>query len=92
MIVITLQVIVAVGGEDDKVVLRSVECYCTKTRTWKTLNCLPFAVRYITLICIIKSNSREFLYNCTHAHTHTYFEIYFCFNLMVYVTDKQIIL
>lgn len=40
----TVEVIVAVGGEDDKVVLRSVECYCTKTRIWRTLNCLPFAV------------------------------------------------
>ncbi|RZF40576.1 hypothetical protein LSTR_LSTR013290 [Laodelphax striatellus] len=41
----TVEVIVAVGGEDDKVVLRSVECYCTKTSTWKPIACLPFAVR-----------------------------------------------
>ncbi|XP_075225417.1 kelch-like protein 24 isoform X2 [Lycorma delicatula] len=40
----TIEVIVAVGGEDDKVVLRSVEYYCTKTNTWRTLACLPFAV------------------------------------------------
>ncbi|XP_039285500.1 kelch-like protein 3 [Nilaparvata lugens] len=40
----TIEVIVAVGGEDDKVVLRSVECYCTKTNTWKPIACLPFAV------------------------------------------------
>ncbi|XP_063244711.1 uncharacterized protein LOC134545858 isoform X3 [Bacillus rossius redtenbacheri] len=40
----TIQVIVAVGGEDDKVVLRSVECYDTVSRTWRALACLPFAV------------------------------------------------
>ena len=39
-----LQVIVSVGGEDDKVVLRSVEYWDPSTRIWKTLNCLPFAV------------------------------------------------
>nr|CAD7196741.1 unnamed protein product [Timema douglasi] len=40
----TVQVIVAVGGEDDKVVLRSVECYDPVSRQWRTLACLPFAV------------------------------------------------
>lgn len=40
----TVQVIVAVGGEDDKVVLRSVECYNPATHEWRTLACLPFAV------------------------------------------------
>ncbi|XP_054287348.1 kelch-like protein 12 [Macrosteles quadrilineatus] len=40
----TIEVIVAVGGEDEKVVLRSVECYCVKTRTWRSMACLPFAV------------------------------------------------
>lgn len=40
----TVQVIVSVGGEDDKVVLRSVEYWDPSTRAWKTLNCLPFAV------------------------------------------------
>ncbi|KAK7792616.1 hypothetical protein R5R35_009149 [Gryllus longicercus] len=40
----TVTVIVAVGGEDDKVVLRSVECYDPITRHWRTLACLPFAV------------------------------------------------
>jgi hypothetical protein len=38
------QVIVAVGGEDDKVVLRSVECFNPATLTWKTLACLPYAI------------------------------------------------
>lgn len=38
------QVIVAVGGEDDKVVMRSVEFWSPCTETWKTLACLPFAV------------------------------------------------
>lgn len=41
-----MQVIVAVGGEDDKVVLRSVECYDPVSHQWHTLASLPFAVRY----------------------------------------------
>ena len=40
----TMEVIIAVGGEDDKVVLRSVESFDPVTHHWKTLNCLPFAV------------------------------------------------
>ena len=36
--------IVAVGGEDDKVVMRSVEFWDTVSGAWKTLACLPFAV------------------------------------------------
>jgi len=40
----TVQVVVSVGGEDDKVVLRSVEYWDPGTKIWKTLNCLPFAV------------------------------------------------
>ena len=42
----TAQVIVSVGGEDDKVVLRSVEYWDPCTNIWKQLACLPFAVRY----------------------------------------------
>ncbi|KAL1129253.1 hypothetical protein AAG570_013782 [Ranatra chinensis] len=38
------EVIVTVGGEDDKVVLRAVECYCPVTMTWKSLAPLPFAI------------------------------------------------
>lgn len=38
------EVIVAVGGEDDKVVLRSVETFDPNTLTWKPLACLPFAI------------------------------------------------
>ena len=34
----------AVGGEDDKVVLRSVEGFDPQNFSWKTLACLPFAV------------------------------------------------
>jgi hypothetical protein len=37
-------VIVTVGGEDDKVVLRSVESFDPLTSQWKSLACLPFAV------------------------------------------------
>ena len=36
--------IIAVGGEDDKVVLRSVESFDPQTHHWRTLACLPFAV------------------------------------------------
>lgn len=41
------QSIVCVGGEDDKVVLRSVESWDPVHDAWKQLSCLPFAVRYI---------------------------------------------
>jgi N-acetylneuraminic acid mutarotase len=37
-------VVVAVGGEDDKVVMRSVEFWDPVNDIWKTLACLPFAV------------------------------------------------
>ncbi|KAG9333662.1 hypothetical protein JZ751_010731 [Albula glossodonta] len=40
----TADVIVTVGGEDDKVVLRSVESFDPVTSQWKSLACLPFAV------------------------------------------------
>ena len=39
-----IEVIIAVGGEDDKVVLRSVESFDPTTHHWRTLACLPFAV------------------------------------------------
>ncbi|GFQ65929.1 kelch-like protein 24 [Trichonephila clavata] len=38
------EVVVAVGGEDDKVVLRSVECLDPVNDKWLTLACLPFAI------------------------------------------------
>ncbi|XP_065570128.1 kelch-like protein diablo [Artemia franciscana] len=40
----TLQVIVAAGGEDDKVVLRTVDCYNPVTKSWSCLACLPYAI------------------------------------------------
>nr|XP_057905708.1 kelch-like protein 20 [Doryrhamphus excisus] len=40
----TSEVIITVGGEDDKVVLRSVESFDPMTNKWKNLACLPFAV------------------------------------------------
>ncbi|XP_066970554.1 kelch-like protein diablo isoform X2 [Macrobrachium rosenbergii] len=40
----TTTVIVAVGGEDNKLVLRSVECYDPLAHCWRSLSCLPFAV------------------------------------------------
>ncbi|XP_061605996.1 kelch-like protein diablo [Phyllopteryx taeniolatus] len=40
----TSEVIIAVGGEDDKVVLRSVESFDPVTNKWRDHACLPFAV------------------------------------------------
>ncbi|XP_029914324.1 kelch-like protein 20 [Myripristis murdjan] len=40
----TAEVIVTVGGEDDKVVLRSVESFDPITNQWKNLAVLPFAI------------------------------------------------
>ncbi|KAL4239391.1 hypothetical protein ACF0H5_000208 [Mactra antiquata] len=39
-----MEVIVCMGGEDDKVVLRSVEMFDPETLRWKPLACLPFAI------------------------------------------------
>lgn len=44
MVTGTAEVIVTVGGEDDKVVLRSVESFDPVTNKWRNLACLPFAV------------------------------------------------
>ncbi|XP_029441733.1 kelch-like protein 17 isoform X3 [Rhinatrema bivittatum] len=40
----TSEVIVTVGGEDDKVVLRSVESFDPLANRWRSLSCLSFAV------------------------------------------------
>lgn len=37
-------VVVVVGGEDEKVVLRNVDCFNPQTGTWMSLSSLPFAV------------------------------------------------
>ncbi|XP_060581169.1 kelch-like protein 3 [Ruditapes philippinarum] len=39
-----MEVIICVGGEDDKVVLRSVEMFDPGSCRWKPLACLPFAI------------------------------------------------
>ena len=39
-----VEVIITVGGEDDKVVLRSVETYDPILNQWKNLALLPFAI------------------------------------------------
>lgn len=39
-----MEVIISVGGEDDKVVLRSVEMFDPESCHWKPLACLPFAI------------------------------------------------
>lgn len=48
----------AVGGEDDKVVLRSVETFDPNTLTWKPLACLPFAISKHGLVSVGKNLSR----------------------------------
>lgn len=48
----------AVGGEDDKVVLRSVETFDPITLTWKPLACLPFAISKHGLVSVGKVLSR----------------------------------
>lgn len=40
----TVEVAVLVGGEDEKVVLRNVDCFIPGTQTWLSLASLPFAV------------------------------------------------
>ena len=47
----------AVGGEDDKVVLRSVETFDPNTLTWKPLACLPFAISKHGLVSVGKAFS-----------------------------------
>ena len=59
----------SVGGEDDKVVLRSVEFWDPSTKIWKTLACLPFAVSKHGLVvsgqgrdsqyCLILTNEKK---------------------------------
>ncbi|CAN8004496.1 unnamed protein product, partial [Ixodes hexagonus] len=39
-----MEVAVLVGGEDEKVVLRNVDCYIFSTNSWLSLSSLPFAV------------------------------------------------
>lgn len=39
-----LEVLVTVGGEDDKVVSRSVDCFDPKGKIWLKLESLPLAV------------------------------------------------
>lgn len=39
-----VEVTVLVGGEDDKVVLRNVDCYTHNSRSWLSLASLPYAV------------------------------------------------
>lgn len=46
----------AVGGEDDKVVLRSVETLDPNTFQWKPLACLPVAVSKHGLVASGETN------------------------------------
>jgi len=54
-----VEVIVTVGGEDDKVVLRSVESYDPLTHEWKNLAFLPFAVSKHGLVVSGKNTTQE---------------------------------
>ncbi|KAK7593017.1 hypothetical protein V9T40_007769 [Parthenolecanium corni] len=51
-----MDVIVAVGGEDDKVVLRSVECFCPSSNAWYTLTSLTFAISKHGVVVSGKNN------------------------------------
>ena len=53
------RVIVSVGGEDDKVVLRSVEYYDPLINHWKQLSCLPFAVSKHGLV--VSGNNKMYM-------------------------------
>lgn len=55
----TAEVIVTVGGEDDKVVLRSVESFDPLANQWKNLACLPFAVSKHGLVVSGKIDKRH---------------------------------
>ncbi|KAG8225215.1 hypothetical protein J437_LFUL012690 [Ladona fulva] len=50
------QVVLAVGGEDDKVVLRTVECFSPSSGEWRALDCLPFAISKHGLVTSCSSN------------------------------------
>ena len=80
----TVEVIVTVGGEDDKVVLRSVESYDPVTHQWKNLAFLPFAVSKHGLVVsgenTCKSMTTEedagvilFVSSCGHS-SQTYYQ------------------
>ncbi|XP_046398466.1 kelch-like protein diablo isoform X2 [Ischnura elegans] len=57
----TCQVVLAVGGEDDKVVLRTVECFSPSSGEWRALDCLPFAISKHGLV---SSGSSNWAYLC----------------------------
>ena len=77
----SLEVIIAVGGEDDKVVLRSVESFDPYTHHWRTLACLPFAVSkhglvvtgrvlLIIFISCISAVMHNYVHNITKGDEH----------------------
>lgn len=76
MVTGTAEVIVTVGGEDDKVVLRSVESFDPVTNQWKNLACLPFAVSKHGLVVSGKiqasAYSTMFLLHCVPSECHSY--------------------
>ncbi|XP_067655054.1 kelch-like protein diablo [Haliotis asinina] len=41
---VIVEVLISVGGEDDRVILKNVDTYDPTTNTWRTVGCLPFAV------------------------------------------------
>lgn len=82
--------IILVGGEDDKVVLRSVESYDPSTYIWKPLACLPFAVsKHGLVITGMFQNTTQVLVHVADKISSVNFEIYilkylnFCQNLLV---------
>lgn len=76
MVTGTAEVIVTVGGEDDKVVLRSVESFDPVTNQWKNLACLPFAVSKHGLVVSGKiqatADGTVFLLHYVPSECHNY--------------------
>lgn len=76
MVTGTAEVIVTVGGEDDKVVLRSVESFDPVTNQWKNLACLPFAVSKHGLVVSGKiqasADGTMFLLHLVPSECHSY--------------------
>ena len=42
-----IEALVVVGGEDDRVVLRTVDAYFPSLNRWTSLQCSPYALRFV---------------------------------------------
>nr|XP_033771756.1 kelch-like protein diablo isoform X3 [Geotrypetes seraphini] len=75
----TSEVIVTVGGEDDKVVLRSVECFDPLANRWRSLSCLSFAVSKHGLVAsggaVLEDGDGMDLVQVYNPKTHSWTEV-----------------